>query len=258
MKKYFIAIFMVLILIDFAAAQEKKEQLEKSDHFIIHYKNASEDFIRELLEKSEEFYNKIADELGFIRFNFWVWDNRAHIYVYDDAGDYQAATGQPAWSAGAAIPGQKAIYTYTGAQEFFATVLPHEMGHIIFREFVGFNNPAVPVWLEEGVASYQMDIRRPAADLSVKEAMENGNFISIENLSNQNPLMMSSDDMVSLFYLESVSIINYLIKEFGKDSFVLFCQNLRDKKNLERAIASVYPFENIKQLDEAWQGKLKK
>jgi hypothetical protein len=130
------------------------------------------------------------------------------------------------------------------------------MGHIIFREFVGFSNPAVPIWLEEGVASYQMDVRRGSLDLMVKESMGKGAFMNIEELSRLNPLTMKDKDKVNLFYLESVSIVNYLIKEFGKDNFVLFCQNLRDKKNLDRAIASAYPFENTRQLDKAWQEKL--
>jgi hypothetical protein len=256
MKGLLIWLFLALISFNLAAAQEKKWQAEKSTHFIIHYKSSSEDFIRQLAEKSEVYYNKIAEDLGFIRFNFWLWDNRAHIYVYDDAKDYQVATGQPEWSAGSAVPGHKAIYTYSGSQNFFATVLPHEMGHIIFREFVGFNNPAVPIWLDEAVASYQMDVQKASADPAVKQAIQNESFMSIEELSGYNPLLMKDEARVSLFYLEAISILNYLIKEFGKDSFVLFCQNLRDKRDLDRAFASAYPFENIRQLDQSWQEHL--
>ena len=258
MKKYLTVIFLVFAIIASAFGEQGKWQEQRSTHLIIYYKSAPEDFIRELSLKSEDYYNKIADDLGFIRFNFWLWDNRAHIYVYDDAKDYHSASGQPEWSAGAAIPGRKEIYTYTGAADFFATVLPHEMGHIIFREFVGFRNPAVSVWLDEGVASYQMEIISSAADNAAKQALNNNTLMNIEELSSLNPLAMKDKEKINLFYLEAVSIVNYLIKEFGKDNFVLFCQNLRDKRDLSRAIASAYPFENIQQLNQSWREYLKK
>ena len=51
---------------------------------------------------------------------------------------------------------------------------------------------------------------------------------------------------------------DYLIKEYGKDNFVLFCQNLRDKKDLRRALCLVYPFSGLQDFGEAWQRYLKK
>ena len=54
-------------------------------------------------------YDKIADDLGFRRFDFWLWDKRAKIYIYDDVRSYQAATNQPSWSSGCAIIKDKII-----------------------------------------------------------------------------------------------------------------------------------------------------
>lgn len=231
--------------------------ITKSTHFIVHYKNAQEDFLERLIERAEDYYNEIADDLGFRRFDFWLWDKRAKIYIYDDAQEYQAATGQPSWSAGCALVNEKIIKTFPYAQGFFDTILPHEMGHIIFREFVGFYNYAVPIWLDEGVASYQENLRRAIANRIVKEAMEENSFIDLEKLSNFSPQSFRDSRLVSLFYAESLSIIDFLIKEFGSDNFVLFCQNLRDKKNLEAALRSTYPFSNIKELDRTWQRYLR-
>ena len=49
---------------------------------------------------------------------------------------------------------KKEISTYMWQEMLFDTILPHEMGHIIFREFVGYNK-ALPLWLDEGVACMQ-------------------------------------------------------------------------------------------------------
>ena len=224
----------------------------KSTHFIVYYKAAPEDFIKQLIDKSEDYYNKIAQDLGFTRYDFWTWDKRAKIYIYDNAADYQAATAQPGWSIGCAQVAQKIIQTFPYAKGFFETVLPHEMGHIIFREFIGLGDNAIPLWLEEGVASYQEKIKYKQANILIKEAINEGGFINLRELSAVNPQLMDNPQLAGLFYAESFSAVDFLIKEFGRDKFVLFCQNLRDKKNLERALVSTYSFSNIQELNDAW------
>jgi hypothetical protein len=241
-----------------AAAQNNKWETLKGTHFIAYYQNAPKEFIEQLIDKAESYYNEIATNLGFNRYNFWLWDNRAKIYIYDSAADYASATSQPSWSSGSTLMAAKLIHTYPNAQNFLTETLPHEMGHIIFREFVGFNNYAVPLWLDEGVASYQQKSRSPLTNSLLKEAMRKGNFIKLQDLSGFNLLRTSDVALVQLFYSEAFSIVNFLVKEFGKDKFVLFCQNLRDKGNLERALASAYPFSNLKELGSAWERYLAK
>lgn len=252
MKKYILLLFVILLSFgNLAAEQTDKWNLSKSTHFIVYYKNAPREFISQLIDKAEDYYNKIADELGFRRFNFWLWDNRAKIYIYDNLEDYQASTGQPSWSGGCAAVREKTIKTFPYAKGFFETILAHEMGHIIFREFVGFDNNAIPLWLEEGVASSQEKLRYANANKLVKEAINKGYFIALENLPNSISTMNTA--FAQLFYAQAFSVVNFLLKEYGRDNFVLFCQNLRDKKNLQRAMAASYPFSNIQELEQAWK-----
>lgn len=257
MRRYVLIAAFLFLRLSLALAATDDWSVAKSTHFIVYYKNAPTDFIEQLMEKSEYYYDKIADDLGFRRFDFWLWDNRARIYIHDDARSYQAATNQPSWSSGCAIIQEKIIHSFPYAKGFFETTLPHEMGHIIFREFVGFYNPAVPSWLDEGVASYQEDQIYSGAHRVVRDAASANKLIDLESLSRMDPHLISDNISVILFYSEAVSIIDYLVKEFGKDNFILFCQNLRDKQDLERAISYVYPFRDIRQLDQAWQEYLK-
>ena len=257
MKRYLLISIIFFLLVPLALADTDDWHITKSTHFIVYYKNASKDFIEKLIEKSEDYYNTIAENLGFRRYNFWLWDDRAKIYVYDDAKDYQVTTGQPAWSMGSAIPKDKIIHLFPYTQGFFEIILPHELGHVIFRESVGFDNSAIPIWLDEGVASYQERFGRPIAKRLVKEAMDKHRFVSLEWLSNISPQLIKDPEIVNLFYAEAISVINYLISEFGKDKFVYFCQALRDKRNLEEAMRSTYHFGNIQELDRAWQRYLK-
>jgi hypothetical protein len=257
MKKHLFVLVAVLIFGFCSRSWAETWKNTTSTHFVIYYKNAPDNFLNELIEKAEGYYDKIADDLGFRRFDFWLWDNRAKIYIYDNTQDYQQATGYPSWSSGCAQPRQKVIHTFPYAKKFFDVILPHEMGHIIFREFVGFDNSAIPIWLDEGVASYEQPLRSADAETMIKEARDKDRFMSLKELSKADPQLMTDPYRVSLFYAESVSVVDYLVKKLGKDTFVLFCQHLRDKKDLEKALLSSYNLAGILELDEEWQRGLK-
>lgn len=242
----------------YAVSKADQWRIAKSTHFLVHYKSAEDDFIKKVIDTSEDYYNKIADELGFRRFDFWLWERRAKIYIWDNALDYQSGTGQPGWSSGCALAKEKIIQTFPYDEDFFETILPHELGHIVFREFVGFDNPAIPAWLDEGIASYQEKVRYVDVDKLLSQNIKKNIFIGLEDLTGSNPYLTNDTFNVQLFYAQAVSIVNFLIKEFGRDKFVVFCQNLRDKKNLEASLASAYPFKTLKDLDLRWQEYLRK
>lgn len=253
MSKY-ILYLLTFICVQFPAAVQAEDwNLSKSTHFVVYYRNAPQEFIEEVKDKAEAYYQGITRDLGFLRFDFWLWDNRASIYIYDNAEEYQRGTGQPAWSAGAAMPRDKVIYAFLTEDGFFDRTLPHEMGHIIFREFVGFSNPAVPLWLDEGVAEYQESMRKGGINEFLKAAYDQGRIIPLNDLENIDPHRLSDTGMIKLFYAESVSVINYLIRHFGKDDFVFFCQSLRDRRDMERALSYAYSLKNTRELEDGWR-----
>src|SRR3989338_28422 len=104
MKRYILGGIIFLLFFSFTFAEEDKWHIAKSTHFIVHYQYAREDFIEDLIEQAEEYYDKMAEDLGFRRYNFCLWNNRAKIYIYDDAASYQKKTGLPLWSASSVIP----------------------------------------------------------------------------------------------------------------------------------------------------------
>ena len=55
-----------------------------------------------------------------------------------------------------------------------------------------------------------------------------------------------------IFYAQSASIVDYLLRQFGKEQFAQFCRCLRDGHRLEEAIASVYHFKDLRELNVAW------
>jgi len=256
MKKI-ILLIIVLVFPFSGLAQDEKWYVSRSTHFVLYYKDVPESFINKVIERAEDYYNKITDDLGFTRYNFWLWENRAKIYIYNDIEEYKSKTGQPSWSSGCVSVKDKIIKTYPLASGFFDTLLPHELGHIIFREFVGFDNNNIPFWLDEGVASYQEMTKRFAAKRYVSNAIRDNKFIPLDRLSNINLALIQDKETVDIVYLEAVNLIDYLISQFGDSAFVNFCRALRDGKTLDGAISSTYGFKNLDELNTAWQGFLK-
>ncbi|MFA5351386.1 MAG: peptidase MA family metallohydrolase [Candidatus Omnitrophota bacterium] len=246
-------ILLIFLFIPFAAfADNQPWQVFKSTHFLIFFKNADEIQLNELAQKAEGYYDKITDDLGFNRFNFWTWDNRARIYLFDSQQEYMKETGDPAWAAGQAQINSKLIRTFITAKGFLENVLPHEMAHIIFREMVGFNNPSIPLWLDEGVATFQ-EQKSSFVKSDLANKLLRGNFLNLDDLNKINAVSIKTTNGVESFYTESFSLVKYLIAEFGKDRFVLFCQNLRDKRDLTRALVSTYSFKDLKDFESSWK-----
>lgn len=249
-----LTILFILVALPIAVfCEEAKWEEQSSSHFIVYFKEAPEDFIDEVIETAENCYRDITQELGFLRDKYWIWEERAKIYIYSDADDYRNSTEKAAWVSGHADYEKKIIYTYPLAWGFFDTLLPHELGHIIFREFVGQRNVNVPLWLDEGVACYQEQTRRWGAEKKVREAIEQKKFMPLDELTQINSLSAFDDQKVNLFYDESVSIVSFLITKYGRYNFVELCRALRDGKSLDKAVDSAYArFESLKELNDVW------
>src|SRR3990167_781620 len=100
---------------------------EKSDHFIVYFHHANPNYVAEIIRRAESYYNSIAEDFGFTRYGeFWTWDNRAKIYVYDNNADYQKDTNSPKWSGAHVNINKREIYTYINMKDFYDVILPHE------------------------------------------------------------------------------------------------------------------------------------
>ncbi len=230
----------------------------KANHFIIYYKDAPLEFVKNVEDMGERYYVEITENLGFTRYKSWSWDDRMKIYIYRDAQDYLDNAQQAKWSHGAALARSRTIRTFPSAHGFFDSTLPHELGHIIFREFIGCDTQ-IPLWLEEGVAMYQEKAQRWGSHQQVQQAMEDGTYLNLMQLAE---LRMSDDakqSLVELFYAESASAVTFLIKELGEYRFVNFCKHLKDGDSFEKALSSSYGrFHNVEGFNKVWEEYLRK
>ncbi len=258
MKTRVLSLFCFLMFLCSSAFAESEWKEHKCSHFILYYKQADMMFIKRVEEMAEYYYERIARDLGFTRYKNWSWEDRAKIYIYDDAEDYVGSGRQMEWSNGSASASRRTIRTFPAAHGFFDSTLPHELGHIIFREFVGFK-ARIPIWFEEGVAMYQEQARRWGAHETARAALENGTFMPLNEMALLELSDKMNNDLIQLFYAESASIINYMIGELGQERFVRLCRKLQEGEPFDWTIQSVYVrFKDSNQLNDTWVKFLKK
>lgn len=232
------------------AQEETKNHwlVKKGTHFIIYY---APDFklsrVEQLLREAENYYSQITEDLGFRRFNFWTWDNRCKIYLYDTAEHYYNSTQQPQWSRASVHIKDRVIHAFSIETYFFNTILPHEMGHLIFREFAGYTTP-LPLWLDEGIATFVEKDKGVRLD-KAKEIIKSLAFIPLPQLTELNISNMTDPDT---FYAEASSIVEFLLKKYGGKKFMEYCRLLRDKGNWYDGLRGIYGFSDLYDMNDKW------
>ena len=225
----------------------------KGDHFIVYYK-ADENFAKEVERNAEIYYNRIAADLGYPRYsNFWQWENRVKIYIHASEDEFQKMTGQPGWSHGMASYTKKEIHSFHSEENFMQTLLPHEITHLVFRDFVGIEGE-IPLWLDEGVAEWEEPEKRAIAKEVMKEFLKEERKFRLHDLTQIDIRNVKIELAVKLFYVQSVSVVDFLISKYGADDFIAFCRQLRDEKTLDEALQFTYPdtVRNLNELEEQW------
>ncbi len=286
-----ILILFFLLISSFAFAQNWQEM--KSEHFVLFYASgtspvnstdssggaiSAEDFGKDVLYKSEGYYEKIAADLGYQRSSeFWTWDKRVKIYIYSDQEAFLKTANHPAWAGGMADYDNKAIISYLGSKDFTVTILPHEIAHLIFRDFVGFKGQ-VPLWLDEGVAQWTEIEKRMKIKKLVKEMLVDDKLLTVEYMMNfslnsfnngdkvyiiptrtmrgeKKTFFLTGNNIITTFYIEAVSLVGFLIERFGKLEFTNFCRALRDGKGVEEALSAVYSsrLRNLEDFEKEWR-----
>lgn len=256
-KKSSIFLLCLVSFLNLAFAQDVPEGWaeKKSRHFIIYYDSGVNPiYAKRIFYKAESYYKTIIKSLGFRRFDFWTWDNRCKIFLYSSQKKYYNDNERPRWSAGEVNIDKRTISSYTQGDDFFNSVLPHEMAHLIFREFIG-QKKRIPLWIDEGIACFSETKSRPERLRIARSLVWADMYIPLEDLSKMN----NPDSIILpvIFYSQATSLVDFLLIDYGGDDFLDFSRKLRDGKEWQEALRSVYRFKTMDKMEEAWVKYLK-
>ena len=232
-------------------------QVHASDHFQVFFAEDSA-YAVQVSRTAERLYHRLQVELGFDRavkkhHLFWLWKDRCRIYIYRNRAEYLAATGAPDWSSGFVKSRVRIVSSFHQAETFLESVLPHEVAHVMFRELVGYDNPRVPKWLDEGVAQFAETLDCDLMSDPMVERVARGIYLPLSDLSDVQ-LRWSDNETARLFYDEAESLVRFLLRRYGSGRFVEFCSNLRVGYSVERALSLVTgsSLASLQDLEEAW------
>ena len=124
-------------------------------------------------------------------------------------------------------------------------LIVHESAHLMFGQALGDRALPTPSWLNEGFASYMDPSSRVFSGASLS--------------SRTNPLramnaVSGTPHAINAFYQKSLSVVAFLIDEFGESEFQQFVTQLKRGHTVDAALANIYGF-NIDGLDDRWAGE---
>jgi len=140
---------------------------------------------------------------------------------------------------------EKIINTFYFEQNFFDVILPHELTHIVLREFVGLD-AELPLWFDEGVACSNEKNSLPRYLLPAKSLVENNKYLALRDLSEVEGRTLQN---AKTFYLLAASLVIFLLEEYGNTRFMNLCKEIRDGREFWDAIARIYNFETPEDMD---------
>ena len=124
-------------------------------------------------------------------------------------------------------------------------LIVHEVTHLLFAQALGNRARPTPSWLDEGFASY-MD---PSSRVYSGESLS----------SRTTPLramntVTGTPHAIGAFYQKSLSVVAFMIDEFGEASFQQFIAQLKRGNTVDASLINVYGFD-IDELDARWAGE---
>lgn len=242
------------------AKVEKDTAIESSEHFIVRTRNAK--LSKLMANQCELMLTRVSrGMLGMQEFPHSV-----QVYVWTDLNEYKAnARNAPEWSGGnfsisvdGGVTTQRIDLTQLDQAGKFNVqmidrVLPHELCHLVTREFFGDAN--CPLFLNEGLA--MLTETRVDND---RLALAGLALAGSERLPLEALLAGRRDNIgkAEVFYAEAYSFTDFLRNKLGQRQFKDFLDHVRDGCTVADAIqrAICVPGDDDKflpALAEAWQ-----
>ena len=208
----------------------------KGDLMTVHWYAGGDAFANKALQIGEKAISDTAALLGVTEtepVDFYIYGDQDSFYAALGPGTRENVGGQ----AHADIRTLFALITPDEIDEpWVGVVIPHELVHLVFDTAVHNPYHFPPRWLNEGLAVYLSRGLRLAATGPVEARGTAGELIPLVGARRPVP-----DDATASFlaYAESVSAIDYLVRQHGQDALVAavtsYADGLTDDEAFTRA-----------------------
>ncbi len=209
----------------------------------------SDYFVQELMAACEGGLARLTQDIGAYP------DRPIKIYIYATTSDLQGAmVFSQEWTGGVAFVDFSiiAIRIPPSELEWGKKALVHELTHLVVRQATFGPYGQLPVWLDEGLATYNEGELDPVLRSSLQQAASKGELISVRSLCSP---FSAYTDKARLSYAQSYAIVEYLLDNYGQEKMLDLLTVLKEGSTYDEALTSVYGFD-IDELDVLWRASL--
>ncbi|WP_372371531.1 tetratricopeptide repeat protein [Candidatus Uabimicrobium sp. HlEnr_7] len=222
-------------------------------HFNIYYQN--KELAQKIASTLEFHWSVIFKKLAPKDTNN-NWPMRCDVYIFPSRKEYMKNTGLPQWSDGVSQMAyqqgrlfQHKIHLYASAPLLLSNIIPHELTHVMLPWFLKYR-VQLPLWLNEGVAmTNEASFRTNSRRFTLKRALKRGSVFPVAQLLNMNEYP-SSQEKASIFYSQSLSIVEFLLKRGGNAKLLQFTK--KAKSDIKIALKETYSIPNFSTLERLW------
>ncbi len=233
-------------------------RIQESDYFVIFSHRSVRRLKRKLERELESFSLQVARRIGHKDFELYQgennnWNKKFKFFIYGDQRSLRQAReklGVPDWANAWAGGNRTAFFYHLNADR--DTIL-HELAHEIYNEYINYRS--IPIWWSEGIARFS-----ELSQLEMRERMMEARFRVINNTHIPLPQLTSYDMREPrLIYDQGLSLVVFLLSEYGTSFFDRLNKSLRAGESFESALASTYgdDFNTINDLNRAWEDALR-
>jgi len=206
-------------------------------------------FARELMDACQEGLARLTQDIGTYP------ERPIKIYIYASDSDLKGAMiSSNEWSGGVAFTdfGIIAISISPSELDWGKKALVHELTHLVVRQATFSPYGQLPLWLDEGLATYNEGELDPVLRSYLEEAILEDELISVRSLCSP---FSAYSEKAYLSYAQSYSLVEYLLDNYGQDKMLDLLALLKQGSTYDEALTEVYGFD-INGLDARWRATL--
>jgi hypothetical protein len=206
-------------------------------------------FARELMDTCEEGLTGLSQDIGAYP------ERPIKIYIYASGEDLQGAMiYSQEWTGGVAFTDFSIIVISISPSQLAwgKRALVHELTHLVVHQATFSPFGQLPVWLDEGLATYSEGELDSDLRFSLNKAISEDTLISVRSLCSP---FSAYTDKARLSYAQSYSLVEYLMDNYGQDEMLDLLTILKQGSTYDEALTEVYGFD-IDGLDARWRATL--
>ena len=218
----------------------------ESERVTLFWYRGDEAFARRLLQASTTTLERLKKEVGA------ELERGVKLYIYESSEALRGARVFPqAWEGGVAFPDYGIMAIGIGPRELSwgEGAIAHELAHLVTYQMTYNCYSSIPVWLNEGLSMYAEGGLTPDYSSRLRQARERNTLISVKTLASPFP---ADPDGALLSYAQSFSLVDYLIKTYGREKMLAVLRAFKEGLGYDEALMKVYGFD-MAGLDQAWR-----